>query len=58
MILTPEGKAFAEEHADESIVCRVALIGYGSDWPIIYVDAAINTCNRQAEKKTTTRENV
>lgn len=43
--LTKEGRAFALANADDSIVCRVALAGYDTDWPETHVRTAIETCN-------------
>jgi hypothetical protein len=50
MILTDEGRAWAERNQLGSMVARVALIGYGSHWPITSVDLAIKACNTLAEK--------
>lgn len=43
--LTDEGRAWAEAHAHESIVARVALAGYDSGWPSEYVDTATKVAN-------------
>lgn len=46
--LTPEGRAWAEAHADDSIVARVALRGVVGDWPTTHVAAAVAAVNRAA----------
>ena len=43
--LTPAGFAFAASVAEDSIVARVALGGYGDSWPDSHVRTAIETCN-------------
>lgn len=43
--LTAQGRQWAEANYDESIVARAALTGYGSDWPVHYIDTAIRLCN-------------
>lgn len=45
--LTAAGRAYAEQRPD-SLVCKVALAGYSSDWPAAYVAVAIRTCNHAA----------
>lgn len=46
--LTLTGRRWARANAAESIVARVALGGYGSDWPAGHVEAAIHVCNDRA----------
>jgi hypothetical protein len=46
VILTPKGRKWAEEHADESEAARVALVGYGAE-PVMRVTAAIEACNHE-----------
>lgn len=46
--LTAEGRHYAQSHADESIVARIALAadeGSASDWPQPHRDTAIRVCN-------------
>lgn len=50
--LTEEGVAWvARQHgrrlADSPLVARVAIAGYGSDWPDSHVTAAIKACNER-----------
>lgn len=46
--LTEDGRKWARANADDSIVCRVALTGYDSDWPASHVKTAIETVNARA----------
>lgn len=46
--LTDAGAWWAVQHARDSIVARIALMGYGAGWPDKHVAGAINACNAQA----------
>jgi len=43
--LTPAGVAYAFDHVGDSIVARVAAVGYDAGWPAEYVRTAIVACN-------------
>jgi hypothetical protein len=45
--LTDEGKAWAEAHAEASVVANVALYGRESGWPAPFVDASVKVANEQ-----------
>jgi hypothetical protein len=46
--LTTAGRAYAESVIETSMVARVALGGYASDWPASHVSAAIKAVNDKA----------
>ena len=48
-VLTTEGRAYALASADDSILARVALAGYDTDWPVPHIVTAIEICNAKGE---------
>lgn len=47
--LTPAGRAFAECHAEQSVVARVALTN-DEGWPTEYRRVAVEACNTMARE--------
>jgi len=45
--LTAEAIAWIAQHTD-SLVARVALMGYDQGWPTAHVTTAIHACNKAA----------
>lgn len=51
LVLTTEGREYAEKAATESMVARVALRGYDGEWPVPYVETAIRACNEKGAEE-------
>lgn len=47
--LTEMGRRWAQLKYDDSILARVALAGYDSDWPEGHVRLSTKICNEQGE---------